>query len=117
MNKRVKELRKALGLSGEKFGERVGLKRNSVSQIETGKNGLTEANILSICREYNVNEAWLRTGEGDMFQQLSELGLDELVKKNQVDTIEIDILKAYFSLDKELRNDLISHFKTHLSKD
>ena len=67
MNERVKQLRKELGLSGEKFGEKIGLKRNSLSQIETGKNSLTEQTILSICREFNVNEEWLRHGTGDMF--------------------------------------------------
>lgn len=74
MGERVKELRKALGLSGEKFGEKIGLKRNSLSQIETGKNNLSEQNILAICREFNVNEEWLRTGTGEMFKDMS---LDE----------------------------------------
>ena len=74
MNKRVKELRKALGLSGEKFGEKIGLKKVAVSQIETGRNNLTEQTILSICREFNVNEKWLRTGEGEIFKKQS---LDE----------------------------------------
>ena len=74
MGERVKELRKALGLSGEKFGEKIGLKRNSLSQIETGKNNLSEQNILSICREFNVNEDWLRYGTGEMFKDMS---LDE----------------------------------------
>lgn len=74
MGERVKELRKALGLSGEKFGEKIGLKRNSLSQIETGKNNLSEQNILAICREFNVNEDWLRTGMGEMFKDMS---LDE----------------------------------------
>ena len=74
MGERVKELRKVLGLSGEKFGEKIGLKRNSLSQIETGKNHLSEQNILAICREFNVNEEWLRTGTGEMFKDMS---LDE----------------------------------------
>lgn len=74
MGERVKELRKVLGLSGEKFGEKIGLKRNSLSQIETGKNNLSEQNILAICREFNVNEEWLRTGTGEMFKDMS---LDE----------------------------------------
>ena len=74
MGERVKELRKALGLSGEKFGEKIGLKRNSLSQIETGKNNLSEQNILAICREFNVNEEWLRTGSGEMFKDMT---LDE----------------------------------------
>lgn len=74
MGERVKELRKALGLSGEKFGEKIGLKRNSLSQIETGKNNLSEQNILAICREFNVNENWLRYGTGEMFKDMT---LDE----------------------------------------
>ena len=74
MGERVKELRKALGLSGEKFGEKIGLKRNSLSQIETGKNNLSEQNILAICREFNVNEEWLRSGTGEMFKDMT---LDE----------------------------------------
>lgn len=74
MGERVKELRKTLGLSGEKFGEKIGLKRNSLSQIETGKNNLSEQNILAICREFNVNEEWLRYGTGEMFKDMS---LDE----------------------------------------
>lgn len=74
MNERVKELRKALGLSGEKFGEKIGLKKVAVSQIETGRNNLTEQNIISICREFKVNEDWLRYGTGEMFKEKS---LDE----------------------------------------
>ena len=67
MNERVKELRKALGLSGEKFGERLGITRSAVSNIESGNRALTEQVILAICREYNVNEEWLRNGNGEMF--------------------------------------------------
>lgn len=64
---RVKEIRKTLGLTLEKFGEKIGLKKNSVSQIENGKNGLTDANVKAICREFNVDYIWLTTGEGEMF--------------------------------------------------
>lgn len=67
MNERVKGLRKALGLSGEKFGERLGVTRSAISDIERGRNSLSEGNILSICREFNVNEEWLRYGNGEMF--------------------------------------------------
>ena len=67
MNERVKELRKELGLSGEKFGERIGIRRSAVSNLESGRNNLTEQMIISICREFNVNEEWLRYGTGDMF--------------------------------------------------
>lgn len=72
---RVKAVRKSLGLTLEKFGDKIGLKKNSVSQIENGRNDLTEANAKAICREFNVNEVWLRTGEGgddNMFTKVSE---------------------------------------------
>lgn len=64
---RVKEVRKSLGLTLEKFGEKIGLKKNSVSQIENGKNSLTEQVVKAICREFSVDYMWLTTGEGEMF--------------------------------------------------
>ena len=112
MNERVKQLRKALGLSGEKFGARLGVTRTAVSLIESGKNNLSEANILSICREFNVNEEWLRTGKGDMFSALSQLSLDDLMA--DADPIDIEIMKAYFTLDKDIRRKAIEHFKKSL---
>lgn len=67
MNERVKQLRKTLDLTMEKFGDRLGVKKNSISQIESGKNSLTEQMIKSICREFDVDEEWLRNGTGSMF--------------------------------------------------
>ena len=71
-NDRVKELRKALGLTQEKFGERFGLKKSAISQIESGVNGVTDQLRLAVFREFNVNEDWLRTGEGSMFVEPDE---------------------------------------------
>lgn len=82
MGERVKELRKALGLSGEKFGERIGVKKSAISKIEGGTVGLSESNILAICREFDVNEEWLRTGEGEMFVTLDrETEIAKLTKQ------------------------------------
>ena len=67
MNERIRELRKKLRLSGEKFGEKIGLKRVAISQLETGRTTPTNQTIMSICREFNVSEEWLRNGTGDMF--------------------------------------------------
>lgn len=64
---RIKEIRKSLGLTLEKFGEKIGMKKNSVSQLENGKNSVTEQVIKSICREYSVDYVWLTTGDGEMF--------------------------------------------------
>lgn len=78
MNNRIRTLRKELNLTLDKFGEQIGLKKSSLSQIENGKCAITEQTIKSICREFNVNENWLRTGEGDIHVQMSEE--DELMK-------------------------------------
>ena len=64
---RIREVRKTLGLTLEKFGEKIGMKKNSVSQIENGKNSVTEQVVKAICREYNVDYMWLTTGDGEMF--------------------------------------------------
>jgi transcriptional regulator with XRE-family HTH domain len=64
---RIREIRKTLGLTLEKFGEKIGMKKNSVSQIENGKNSVTEQVVRSICREFNVDYIYLTTGEGEMF--------------------------------------------------
>lgn len=72
---RVKKVRKRKELTLEAFGSKIGIKKAAVSKIEKGENSLTEANLLSICREFNVNEVWLRTGEGgddNMFTKVSE---------------------------------------------
>lgn len=61
---RVKNIRVSLKLTMEKFGERLGVTKTAISRIENGERGLTEQMIKSICREFNVNEDWLRTGTG-----------------------------------------------------
>lgn len=66
-NERVKEIRKTLGLTLEKFGERIGVARGSMSNIENGNRNLTEQMTKSICREFSVDYMWLTTGEGEMF--------------------------------------------------
>lgn len=66
MNERIKELRKALGLTQTEFGEKLGVKPNTVSTYESGLRAPSDAVLMSICREYGVNEVWLRTGIGPM---------------------------------------------------
>lgn len=71
MHERLRKLRKTLDLTQQEFAEKLGVKRNTVAQWEIGRNEPSDAIILSICREFNVNEEWLRTGKGEMFIQLS----------------------------------------------
>lgn len=71
MGDRIKELRKALGLTQQEFSDRIGVKRNTIAQYESGRNAPIDAVVSLICRVFGVNEEWLRTGEGKMFQPKS----------------------------------------------
>lgn len=69
---RIKAIRKELDLSLEKFGEKLGVGKSAISNIENGNRNLTEQMCKGICREFRVNEEFLKTGEGDMFLELPE---------------------------------------------
>ena len=79
VGERVRYLRKeALKMTLEQFGERLGVKKNTLSTIENDKGNLTEQMRRSICREFNISEEWLLTGEGDVF--LAESRSAEIAK-------------------------------------
>lgn len=69
MNGRIKELRKALGLTQKEFGKRIGVKPNTIATYEIGRNQPIDAVVSLICREFGVSETWLRTGVGEMYQK------------------------------------------------
>lgn len=71
-NERLKEVRKALGLTQDRFGAKLGVGKTAVSKVENGENGVTDQFRLSVCREFHVSEDWLRTGEGSMFLEAAE---------------------------------------------
>lgn len=75
MKERIRQVRKSLSLTQEEFAKRLGLARNSIANYEIGRREPTNAIIISICREFGVNEVWLRTGEGgeaNMFTKIDE---------------------------------------------
>jgi len=84
ISERVKELRLALKMSGTVFGEHMGIKKGTVSKIESGDIGVTEGNIKLLCSQFDVNEDWLRYGKGDMFNPVED-SLDYLVAKYGAD--------------------------------
>lgn len=90
LNERLKKLRKALDLTQQEFGDRIGIKRNTLANYEIGRNEPIDAVINLICREFNVSETWLRTGEGEMFVKRTrddELAafMDELLAEESAD--------------------------------
>lgn len=78
MNNRIRTIRKSVGLNQTDFGARIGVKQTAVAAWESGTRTPMDAIIQSICREFNVNELWLRTGEGEMFRKLDKM--DELME-------------------------------------
>ncbi len=87
---RVKEIRKALGLTLERFGEKVGVGKTAISKIEKGERGLTGQMTKSICREYGVGYIFLTTGEGEMFVDSDD---DFIEKIDRIMAGESDIRK------------------------
>lgn len=120
---RVRELRKNLGLTLEKFGKSLGVGKTAISKIENQENNLTDQMVLSICREYNVNEEWLRTGEGEMFVKLSPAEevatyVSDLLEddgKNPLYGIIIQIMKTYSGLSPKSQ-EVIRDFARQLAE-
>lgn len=103
MNGRIALVRKGAGLTQEEFGNRIGgLSKNYIWMLEKGDRTPSDRTIADICREFNVSEAWLRTGEGQPYIQLDEdaefLKVMEAINISDDDLIR-RIIKAYWSLD------------------
>lgn len=101
---RVRQVRKELGLTLEKFGERIGMKKNSISQIENGKNSVTDQVIKSICREFNVDYTWLTTGKGDdIFEKSPSSTMEQLKKEFDLDDFSYKLVYQYLKLNADQR--------------
>lgn len=103
MNRRVKEIRIALGLSQDAFGAKLGLKRAAVSRIESGAVNLTETNVILICERFNVSREWLLNGTGEMFLPESSDSLDALAEQYDLTPLEREIFENYCKLSKAQR--------------
>lgn len=72
MNERLKRLRRELNITQQEFADRIGIKRSTMATYESGRNEPIDAVISLICREFDVNEDWLKTGDGEMFEELTD---------------------------------------------
>ena len=112
---RIKEIRLTLNLTLEQFSSKVGITRAAMSNIEKGHRNVTEQMFKSICREFNVNENWLRNGIEPMYIQPPTFSLDDFMKQHGATDLELQIVKAYFELDQDTRKKIINHFKNCLA--
>ena len=108
MNKRLKELRTNLKLSQEELGNSIGIKsRAHISSLENGTRTITDRIINDICKTYNVNEKWFRTGEGEMFVPIDaddEYFAAATEISNDNDEFAMAAVIEYWKLDKESKN-------------
>ncbi|WP_342984991.1 helix-turn-helix transcriptional regulator [[Clostridium] symbiosum] len=115
---RVKEVRKSKNMTLEKFGEVLGVKKTTISRIENDVNSLTEQMAKAICREFDVSENWLRTGDGEMFIPMST---DEKYKRaakaiadsdSDLDRIIQRTLIYYYEMDSNSKAALLNYIQT-----
>lgn len=109
LNERLAALRKKLGYTTRTFAEKLNLSAGAITNMEKGTRNITERTISDICREFNINEHWFRTGEGNMFQDNDKSILGELTTKFHLDNLDIKILEAYLKLPSQQRA-VIKHF-------
>lgn len=111
MKDRIKMVRKAVGLTQQAFADKLGIKQNTVALYEMGRSGVSDGIITSICREFNVNETWLRTGEGEMFRKRTD---NEILTEFAADLVfEADdsFKKAIVTTFAKMDDDTWDHFE------
>lgn len=106
INERIKKLRKSLELTQQEFASRIGMKRNSIALIENGRN-TSEQTIFAICREFNVNEEWLRAGSGEMFKASPTKTLDALAEEYGFSHGDYVLIEKFANLKAERRTAVV----------
>ncbi|HEK4853269.1 TPA: helix-turn-helix domain-containing protein [Clostridioides difficile] len=102
--KRIKELRKdVLKLTQEDFSKKINISRSNLGSLEIDRVKVTDRVISDICREFSVNENWLRHGKGDIFIENDNTIISELSNKYNLDNLDVKILENYLKLSGEQR--------------
>lgn len=118
MNERIRSVRTAAGLTQPEFAEKLGLTKNFISLIENGQREPSDRTVRDICRVFNVNEAWLRTGEGEMHtpktrsEELAEIFADVQIS----DDARARLVKAFAALPDEAYPQLYKWFQEMAAK-
>lgn len=103
MNDRISALITALGIKKVDFAKRLNISQSFVSDMCSGKSKPSDRTIVDICRKFNVNEKWLRTGKEEMFDQRENATIERLCTELHASELEAGILRAYFRIDPKIR--------------
>lgn len=110
MKDRIRKVRKSLDLTQRGFAERIGMKSNTIATYEMGRAVPSDAAINNICKEFDVNETWLRTGEGEMFIPAPTTELDALASRYPNMTHETYVLVEKLVNLPKASQDIITGF-------
>lgn len=110
LGERIKKVRKELDLTQQEFCNRIGLRRNSISLVESGKRNISNQALFSICREFNVNETWLRTGDGEPFVTPDDNAIEELIKENRLSPEQAELMRIFMSMPEKKRDAVAKAF-------
>lgn len=111
MDERLKKLRKALDLTQTEFAERIGTVQNTITGYESGRRNPSSAVINNICKEFNVNEEWLRNGTGEMFKPDPCDALDELAKNYGLSHGDYILIEKFINMKAQNRKVLVDYIK------
>ena len=116
INQRIKKLRKVLDLTQQAFADRLGISRGNIATYETREGSPGNSVIALICREFGVNEAWLRTGKGEMFTKVPNTALEELAVDFYLDPFDEALVDEYLHLTPNNRKAIRAFFYRVLMK-
>lgn len=114
INSRIKKVRKNAGLNQKEFSESLGVTQSGVSYMEQDGRNVSDMTIKGICNRFGVNEHWLRDGVEPIYVQPKSFSLDDFVHSHNADDLELEVIKAYFELDSDIRHKVVDHFKSYL---
>lgn len=112
MHERLKEIRHHFNMTQAEFAKKLGIGQSTLAMMEVSKRDLSDRHIKTICAICNVNEEWLRTGVGSMFVGETTFNLDQFVKDRGGTDLELEVVKAYFNLSKDVREAVMQQFQT-----
>ena len=109
IGERIRQVRKFKDLTQKKFADSLGMKQNTVATYEMGRTNPSDPAIKSICREFGVNEEWLRSGEGEMFAPDATSALDALAQEQNLTHGEYILIEKLLHLKPEVRQGILDY--------
>ena len=116
ISQRIRAVRKELNLSQESFGEKIGVSKSVIVNLELERAPVKELTAKIICRTFNVNPLWLEKGEGEMFLETPDVLLDELTDQFDLSPTERSIVENYLKMPPEERRRVQQLLKTLLGQ-